>query len=165
MSCEPIPDLPAAQVAAILAFARERGCRTAHYVGNADRALIEGLSALMGKDGVSIMDMPDRWKTGFAFWWDEREFPDTPCPERPDWLEGISSYQEGAPDCPDLFIHESEWSRPNQLARILVFRRRKHGLIPNLALLGSAKETRRLNSYEWHEAEGVLLASVSENSN
>lgn len=160
MSKDPIPDLAPAAVEAVLAFARERRARSAHYVGNADRGLIEGLSGIVGKEALSIMDVPDRWKTGFAFWWDEAEFPGIPCPERPEWLEGISCYQEGAPDCPDLWIHDIAWSPRDQLAQILAFRSTKHGLIPNLALLGPARQTRRLRSHRWRDLGEVLLASL-----
>jgi hypothetical protein len=164
MSKDPIPDLAPALVEAVLAFARERGVRSAHYVGNADRGLIEGLTGIVGKEALSIMDYPDRWQTSFAFWWDEREFPGIPCPERPEWLEGISCYEEGGPACPDLWIHDIAWSPSRQLARILAFTNRKHGLIPNLALLGPARQTTRLKSYQWRDLGDVLLASLPDPS-
>ncbi len=153
----PIPDLPADVVSAVLAFARERGIRTVHYVGNADQALIEGLVGIVGKDGVSIMDIPDRWKTGFGFCWDEREFPNTPCPERPDWLEDIACYQEGGPDCPDLWIQDTGWNAPEQLAEIIAFRQRKHPAIPFIALMLEARDTPALAGYVRSEIENITL--------
>jgi hypothetical protein len=144
----PIPDLPADVVSAILAFARELGVRSAHYIGNADRALIEGLVGILGKDGVSIMDIPDRWKTGFAFWWDEREFPNTPCPECPDWLEGISSYQEGAPEPPYLLIRDTPWDHRLQLRRIIAHHDRKQRHIPGVAMIGEARKVSLPRTHE-----------------
>ena len=144
----PIPDLPADVVSAVLAFARELGVGSAYYIGNADRALIEGLSGMLGKDAVSIMDMPDRWKTGFAFWWDEREFPGTPCPERPDWLEGISSYQEGAPDPPYLLIRDTPWDHRLPLRRIIACHGRKDRHFPGVALIGGGREVSLPRHYE-----------------
>lgn len=157
MSKPPIPDLPSEQISASLAVVREHGIRFAHYVGNADRGLIEGLSGVLGKDAVSIMDMADRWKTGFAFWCDEREFPGTLCPERPEWLEGISCYQEGGPDCPDLWIQDTEWNAPEQLARIIAFRQPKHPPIPFIALMLEGQGTPALAGYVRSEIENITL--------
>jgi len=42
----PLEDLPDGEVSAILDFARERRIRSAHDVGNADRALIGGLAGI-----------------------------------------------------------------------------------------------------------------------
>lgn len=157
MSKPSIPDLPSEHVATLLAFVREHGIRTAHYVGHADRCLIEGLSGMLGKDAVSIMDMADRWETGFAFWWDEREFPNTPCPERPEWLEGISCYQEGAPDCPDLWIQDTAWNAPDQLTRIIAFRQPKHPPIQNIALLRDARNIPELDGYRRSEEDDITF--------
>lgn len=144
----PIPDLPAEVVSAVLAFARGCGCQSAHYIGNADRALIEGLAGIMGKDRVSIMDIPDRWKTGFAYFWDEDEFPGTPCPERPDWLEDIACYQEGAPDPPYLLIRDTPWDHRLQLRRIIAHHARKKRHIPGVAMIGGAREVSLPRGYE-----------------
>jgi hypothetical protein len=144
----PIPDLPADVVSAILACARERGIRTAHDVGNADRGLIEGLVEIVGKEGVSIMDMLDRWKTGFAFWWEERDFPNTPCPERPEWLEGVSCYQEGGPNLPDLLIRDIRWNHRLQLHRIIAHYGRREGHIPGIIMIGEAREASLPSNYE-----------------
>lgn len=152
----PIPDLPAGVVSAVLAFARELGVGSAHYIGNADRALIEGLSGMLGKDAVSIMDMPDRWKTGFAYFWDEREFPGTPCPERPDWLEGIRSYQEGAPDPPYLLIRDTPWDHRLQLRRIIAHYERMVRRIPGVALIGEASEVSLPRNYETVSSSGRI---------
>ena len=73
MSAPSIPDLPPEQVSAILAFVQERGIRSAHYVGNADRGLIEGLSGMLGKEWVTLMDVSNRWGSGSRYFWDEFE--------------------------------------------------------------------------------------------
>lgn len=148
MAKPPIPDLPADVVSAILAYTRELGVSAAHYVGNADRALIEGLVGILGNDGVSIMDIPDRWKTGFAFWWDERDFPNTPCPECPDWLEDVVCYQEGGPNPPYLLIRDTPWNHRLQLRRIIAFHGRKERHIPGIALIGEARRVSLPNNYE-----------------
>jgi hypothetical protein len=151
------------QVETILGFARERAVKTVHYVGNADRSLIESLVGVVGKAGVTLMDMHNRWGGGTRYFWDEFESSDMEYPEVEDWLEEIFCFQEGGPDCPDLWIHDIAWSPRRQLAMILAFANRQHRLIPNLALLGPAKLTSRLNSYRWSEVNDVLLATVVQN--
>jgi hypothetical protein len=120
MSAPSIPDLPPEQVSTILALVQEHGIRSAHYVGNADRGLIEGLSGVLGKHAVSIMDMPDRWRAGAAFWRDEHEYPGIPCPERQEWLEDIACYQEGAPEH-ELALRDYPWDSSDQLDRSVRF--------------------------------------------
>jgi hypothetical protein len=137
---DPIPDLPAGVVSEILAFARELGVRSAHYIGNADRALIEGLVGILGKDGVSIMDMPNRLGGGTRYFWDEFESSGMEFPESPDWLEGICSYQEGAPNPPHLLIRDTPWDHRLQLRRIIACHGRKDRHIPGVALIGGGRE-------------------------
>jgi hypothetical protein len=56
-----IDDLPEPVVSAILGFALERRIRSAHYVGNANRALIEGLAGIVGRDPTAgHLRMDDR---------------------------------------------------------------------------------------------------------
>ena len=148
MARPPIPDLPADVVSAILAYTRELGVSAAHYIGNADRALIQGLVGILGKDGVSIMDVPDRWKTGFAFWWYGREFPITPCPERPDWLEDLACFQEGGPNPPYLLIRDTPWDHRLQLRRIIAFHGRRLRHIPGVAMIGEARRVSLPKNYE-----------------
>lgn len=152
MSAPSIPDLPSEQVSAILAFVREHGIRSAHYVGHADRGLIEGLSGILGKEAVSIMDVADRWKTGFAFWWEERDFPNTPCPERPEWLEGVSCYQEGGPKPPYLLIRDVPWEHRLQLRRIIAHHGRRDCHIPGIVMIGAARQVSLPSNYEIHSS-------------
>jgi hypothetical protein len=45
----------------ILSLVRESGHPRAHYIGYADKSVILGLAAALGRPNVSIMDMYDRW--------------------------------------------------------------------------------------------------------
>lgn len=119
-----IPDLCAGTIAPILGAIASSGHRTVHYTGAAGEGLLRALLASEPKLELSVMDMPDRWKTGFAFWWDEREFPNTPCPERPEWLEDVPFYQEGAPDH-EIAFRDWPWDSSDQLGKIIAFTGRK----------------------------------------
>lgn len=152
-----IPDLTTETVSQVLDFARDLGSESAHYIGNADRALIEGLVGIMGNEQVSIMDIPDRWKTGFAFFWDEREFPRTPCPERPEWLSGVDCYQEGGPEPPYLLIRDTPWEHRLQLRRIIANHARKDRHIPGVALIGEAREVSFPKGYEVKSSTDITL--------
>jgi hypothetical protein len=110
--------------------------------------LIEGLLGILGKDGVSITDIPDRWKQGFAFWWDERDFPSTPCPECPDWLEDVACYQEGGPNPPYLLIRDTPWDHRLQLRRIIAFHDRSERHIPGVAMIGEARKVSLPRTHE-----------------
>jgi|GEM_PF-4229896 len=70
-------DLPAESVALILDIIRCSGFRTVHYTGRADENLLRGLLGVQPSLEVSVMDMPDRWGTGYAFHYDESEFGKT----------------------------------------------------------------------------------------
>ncbi len=143
-----IPDLHADVVSEILTFARELGVSSAHYMGNADRALIEGLVDILGKEGVSIMDMPNRWGGGTRYFWDEFESAGMDCPERREWLEDVVSYQEGGPDPPYLLIRDTPWDHRLQLRRIIAFHQRKNLHIPGVAMIGEARQVCLPESYE-----------------
>jgi hypothetical protein len=159
MSRSPIPDLPADDVSAILTFARERGARTAHYVGNADRALIEGLIGLVGKDGVSIMDVSNRWGSGSRYFRDEFESSGAAFPECPSWLEGIVCYEEGAPERFDLLIRDVRWDFPKQLGAIIASRERKHPKIPSIAVMLEARKVAVPADYESSEIGEITFIS------
>lgn len=115
-----IPPHPAELVSQITSVIRASGLRTVHYTGHADEGLLRELLAIEPEISLSVMDMPDRWKTGFAFFWEERDFPSTPCPELPDWLEEVRFYQEGASDH-EIAIRDWPWDSPDQLDRIVRF--------------------------------------------
>ena len=117
-------DLSAENVALILDIIRDSEYRTVHYTGRADESLLRALLSHQPKLEVSVMDMPDRWGTGYAFHYDEREFGNNLPRERPDWLEGILFYQEGAPDH-EIGIRDWPWSSSNQIDRIVRFSTRR----------------------------------------
>jgi hypothetical protein len=88
---------------------------SAHYAGYAHEAVLRLLTRHLGTS-FSVMDMPDRYGTGAAFFWEGDD--DCPAPARPDWLEEVLFYQEGVPDA-DLFIWDVPWSYPEQFSAII----------------------------------------------
>lgn len=106
-------DLSDENVALILDLIRGSGYRTVHYTGRADENLQQGLVGMQPALEVSVMDMPDRWGTGYAFHYDEREFGNNLPRDRPDWLEGILFYQEGAP-AHEIGIYDWPWYSSHQ---------------------------------------------------
>ena len=143
-----IPDLQVDVVSQVLTFTRELGVSSAHYVDNADRILIEGLIGMLGKNGVSIMDMPNRWGGGRRFFLDEFESCSVVYPECPDWLEDIVSYQEGGPQAPYLLIRDSPWDHRLQLRRIVAFHGREERHIPGVAMISNARQVSIPRSFE-----------------
>lgn len=129
------PAHSAEAVEQIISVIRSSGLRSVHYIGGADENLLRGLIDIQPPLEVSAMDMPDRWRTGFAFFWDEVDFPKTPCPEQPEWLSGILFYQEGAPDH-EIGIFDWPWHSRDQLREIVRFTGRKPPAL--LILIGDA---------------------------
>ncbi len=159
MSKPSIPDLPADVVSAILAYVRDRGIRTAHYVGNADRALIEGLVRLVGKECVTLMDVSNRWGSGSRYFQDEFESSGVEFPECPEWLEGIECYEEGAPETFDLLLRDTRWDSPKQLKAIIASRQRKHPKIPHIAVMLEARKVAVPETYESSKMGEVTFIS------
>ena len=110
-----------------------------HYTGYAYEPILRLLHRHLGTS-FSVMDMPDRYHTGAAFFWEGDE--DYPGPARPDWLEDVPFYQEGFPDS-DLLIWDTPWSHAGQLAAIIERRRPTHLLLVDEAC--SATHT----AYSW----------------
>ena len=117
-------DLSAENVALILDIIRGSEYRTVHYTGRADENVLRGLVGGKPPLEVSVMDMPDRWGTGYAFHYDEREFGNNLPIDRPDWLEGILFYQEGASDH-EIAIRDWPWDSSDQMDRIIRFSTRR----------------------------------------
>jgi hypothetical protein len=113
-------DLSTENVALILDIIRGSGYRTVHYTGRADENLLRGLLGEQPGLEVSVMDMPDRWKSGSRFFWDEREACGSEYPECPDWLEGILFYQEGASEH-EIGIYDWPWFSCHQFQGMTAF--------------------------------------------
>lgn len=88
--------------------------KSVHYVGYAHEPVLRLLHRHLSTS-FSVMDMPDRYETGAAFFWEGDD--SYPGPARPDWLEGVSFYQEGIPNA-DLLIWDAPWSFSGQLSAI-----------------------------------------------
>ena len=123
------PDHPADLVREIVEIIRSSGLRTVHYPGGADEGLLRAIIGHRPPLEVSVMDMPDRWGTGYAFFYEEREVGNCLPRELPDWLEGIPFYQEvalvpvfppatrdGLPRISGASGDESRWPAPRRLA-------------------------------------------------
>lgn len=95
-----------------------------HYAGYAHEAVFRLLHHHLGTV-FSVMDFPDRYHTGAAFFWEDGG--DYPGPRRPAWLEGVQFYQEGWPGA-DLLIWDAPF-RPGQLAAVISRRRPTHLLL------------------------------------
>jgi hypothetical protein len=119
-----VPALSAETISQILAAITSSGLRTVHYTGAANEGLLRALVAHEPKLEVSVMDMPDRWGTGYAFWYDEAEFGNCLPRDRPAWLESIPFYQEGASDH-EIGIRDWPWDSADQLEQIVAFTGRK----------------------------------------
>lgn len=129
------PPHSAEVVELIICVIRSSGLHSVHYTGAADEGLLRALLAHEPKLELSVMDMPDRWETGFAFFWDERDFGNNLATDRPEWLEGIPFYQEGAPDH-EIAIRDWPWDSSDQLRKIVRFTGRKPPAL--LILIGDA---------------------------
>ena len=123
-----IAEHPPELVARIMEIILSSGLRSVHYTGSADEGLLRAMIAHKPLLKVSVMDMPDRWGTGYAFWYDEREFGNCLPRERPDWLDGVPFYQEGAPDH-EVGIRDCPWDSARQFWKIVAFTGRRPPLI------------------------------------
>jgi hypothetical protein len=80
---------------------KRHAIQTLHYVGMADEGLICALKAELGP-GITIMDYFDRWGGSARFFGDSEGLA---LPPRPDWLEGVTCYQEGYPEA-DMLVFD-----------------------------------------------------------
>jgi hypothetical protein len=148
------------QIKTIVNFARERKVNSIHYVGHADQSLIESLVAIVEKEGLTLMDIHNRWGADSRFFWDEYESCGMEYPKTKEWMKGIVCYTEGGPSAPDLLIRDIEWDHPRQLALILALNKREHQNPPCFCLIGKAKEIKRASSHQWYEVNEVLFATT-----
>ncbi len=93
----------------ILSLVRESGHPRAHYIGYADKSVILGLAAAIGRPNVSIMDMYDRWGREALAFWDEDEYGDAYPQTPPDWLDDIRCHFEGRPSS-EILLCDCNWS-------------------------------------------------------
>ncbi len=101
-------------LAALDELLTSRAVASVHYAGYAHEPVLRLLHRHFG-NAFSVMDFPDRYGSGAAFFWEGDG--DYPGPDRPDWLEGVPFWQEGVPDA-DLLIWDMPWSHPGQLSAI-----------------------------------------------
>ncbi len=147
------PPLPEGQIASIIEKIKELNIKSAHYMGNTDRGLVEALSAQLGKKSVSVLDMTGRWPVIIL---DEDEFP--PGYEeanRPDWMQGIDAYFEGSPIFVDLLIEERH---PNSRRENGWVRAPYREPVKAYAFIGPAAKVNQLPGFAWSESGGVLFA-------
>jgi hypothetical protein len=168
-SKDPAPALTAIQLETILSLIRKNRLKKAYYVGYAEKPVIQGLAAALGSSNVSIKDMDDRWGCEARFWWDEEDYGGLKAPRRPEWLEGIATYFEGAP-AHDALLCDSCWRDPNDFRaivesavrappRIVVLWGRAH-FVDEVG--GIRPFAERHPFYNWEVAEGLLVGRIKD---
>jgi hypothetical protein len=125
------PDHAPALVAQIMEIVLDSPFRTVHYTGGADESLLRALLADRERQEVTVMDVMNRWGSATRFFGDEFERSGMEFLEVPDWLEGVSFYQEGAPDH-EIGLRDWPWDSHDQLSEIVGFAGRSP---PKLLLL------------------------------
>jgi hypothetical protein len=111
------PDHQPALIAQIMEIILASPFRTVHYTGGADEGLLRALLADRKRLEVTVMDMLDRWSSGWSFFWEEGMGEP---PDRPEWLEGVPFYQEGASDH-EIALRDWPWESLDQFDRIVAF--------------------------------------------
>jgi len=164
------PSITEAQLLTILSVVRESGHPRAHYIGYADKSVILGLVAALGRPNVSIMDMHDRWGREALAFWDKDEYGDAEPPTPPDWLDDIRCHFEGRPNS-EILLCDLSWSG---LDDILLEPATPFRTKPILILLFSSEFDMQLNNeaafdkfrakhplYKWRRHEGVIVGKFS----
>jgi len=111
------PDHQPALIAQIMEIILASPFRTVHYTGGADEGLLRALLADRKRLEVTVMDMLDRWSSGWSFFWEEGMGEP---PDRPEWLEGVPFYQEGSSDH-EIALRDWPWESLDQFDRIVAF--------------------------------------------
>jgi hypothetical protein len=141
------PDHPPALIAQIMEIVLALPFRTVHYTGWADEGLLRALLAYRERLEVTVMDMPDRWSLGRSFFWEEGMGEP---PDRPEWLEGVPFYQEGASDH-EIALRDCPWDSLDQFDRIVAFTGCRP---PKLVLLfGRADQVKTGEERIWEDGE------------
>ena len=138
-------------VAIIDELLKTHAIESVHYVGYAHEPILRLLHRYLGS-AFTVMDFADRYHSGAAFLW---EGPgDYPGQIRPDWLEGVSFYEEGAPDS-ELLIWDMPWTHHGQLSDII----KRHA--PNCLLLVDEACAEALHpAYTWEVFPFCALGTV-----
>jgi hypothetical protein len=121
-----------------------------HYIGYADEGLIRAMIDHRGQFSFSVMDIPDRWDSNMRFWWAD-DYPNEPCPEAPEWLNGVVFYMDGA-SFHEIGLRDKPWDNETQLHRIIHFPRPPAAII---VLFGHADMDTDHPAYDW-ENRGSL---------
>ena len=138
-------------LAALDELLTSRAVASVHYAGYAHEPVLRLLHRHLGT-AFSVMDMPDRYETGAAFFWEDDG--ECPGPDRPDWLEGVQFLQEGVPDA-DLLIWDAPWSYAEQLSAITERHQPKY-----LLLMDEACSAASLPAYSWTKFPNYTLGSL-----
>jgi hypothetical protein len=127
-----------------------------HYGGYAHEPILRLLKEHFGTD-FSVFDYWDRWLAGAAFF---RESEDGPCPQRPEWLEGVPFYVEGFPRT-DLLIWDFGWLWPEAWDWL----KRGGRLLPfYVFLVDEAREAAAYPAYDWEHTEYYSLGVLNPDS-
>lgn len=140
----------AGTVEAVLGEVRRHAVRSAHYVGMADEGLIRGLQAEL-RQGLTIMDYFDRWGGSARFFGDSEGLA---LPPYPDWMEGVTCYQEGSPEA-DMLVWDLD-NAERRDAELLLRELLEPGRFKHVTLFGPfAKPPLPAASYRWRSLAGA----------
>jgi hypothetical protein len=129
----------------ILCLLHRSNFKMVHYVGYADERLIKSLIAEK-RYAISLMDYWDRYHREVHFWdGDELDLSHLVVPE---WLDGIPSYFEGAPEH-DVLLQDIPWQYEGQFDAIVAFESRPAPLC--VVLFGEAEMDTGHPSYSWQQ--------------
>ena len=136
--------VPSVLISKIVLLAGEFSPKSIHYVGYADAELLKSLK-YQSRYELSIMDMFNRTNRSSHFWNDEFDLDLSKYPI-PEWMDNISSYEEGCPDA-DLYLWDTPWSSADQFDNIVSFEGRNAP--KQIILFGDADLNTEHPAYEW----------------
>lgn len=136
----------------IVQIASEVSAKSIHYVGYADAELLKALKN-RGAYELSIMDMFNRTNRATHFWNDEFELDLKKYPI-PEWMDDITSYEEGAPDA-DLLLRDIPWDSAKQFSKIVSFT--MTSAPKHIVLFGDADLDTLHPKYIWDRRENLTV--------
>jgi len=146
------PHLPEAKITQIINYLAVRPVEVVHYLGYADTEILRAL-VKTGRYKVSALDMHDKFGgRGYSF---DKNW-NILYQGRPDWLNGIPIYSEGAPLVIDVWIQDYEYG--SAIHSLL-----EGGPRPrpkNFILIGKAIETGLNDYYEWKIVHDVYFGQL-----